>query len=212
MGRRWRVEWQLALPDRRSRRSRRPRTGLYAPPPMSVESGVGPDRSAARATTRVARTTPAPSARPRGARPRAPPRPNPRPWTRGRRRSSPPRSCVPARRRGVQRLETPGEPRATKRRRFRRASRRRDATAGLHGASGCRAATMGLRRTFLRGERRDGAGHRPAGGHRDRAPVMGELERRPLQQRVAGLPMGDLDPQPPPAKAHAEGQPGQSLG
>ena len=98
---RWRAGSPPALPDRRSRRSRPPRTGFDAPPPLSVESGAGPDRPAVRATTLVARPAPAPSARPRGARRRAPPRPNPRPWTPDRRRSSPPRSCVPARRRGV---------------------------------------------------------------------------------------------------------------
>ena len=48
---RWRVESPRALPDRRSRRSRPPRTGFDAPPLLSVESGAGPDRPAVRATT-----------------------------------------------------------------------------------------------------------------------------------------------------------------
>ena len=67
---------------RRSPRSRPSRNGFDAPPPLSVESGAGPDRPAVRETTLVARPAPAPSARPPRARRRAPPRPNQRPGLR----------------------------------------------------------------------------------------------------------------------------------
>ena len=71
---------------------------------------------------------------------------------------------------------------------------------------------MGLRGSCLRSEGGDRTSHRPVCGHGDRAAVVGDLERRPLEQGVAGLLVGDLDPQPPLAKAHAEGEPGESLG
>jgi hypothetical protein len=73
-------------------------------------------------------------------------------------------------------------------------------------------ATLRLARPGAGLSRRDGPLLRLPGAHRQLLAVVDNLQRLAFRHDIPGLSMSHFDPQPPAAKGHVEGDPGQTLG